>query len=76
MTRQQFLIKLGEILELPAGFLQGTEKLEDLETWDSLAMMNLIAMVSKDSGLTLSPRQIAPCVTVNDLASLAVPGPS
>ena len=76
MTRQQFLIKLDEVLELPAGALQGTESLADLENWDSLAMMNLIAMVSKESGVTLSPRQIAPCETVDDLVGLALPGQS
>jgi acyl carrier protein len=70
MDQPGFLAQLDELLELPAGTLQGPEPLSDLENWDSLAMMNLIALVNEQFQVTLSPRQIAPCQTVADLWQL------
>jgi acyl carrier protein len=71
MNQQVFLAQLDEILEFPAGTLTGSEALADLEDWDSLAMMNFIALTQEQYDVTLSPRQIAPCITVNDLIQLA-----
>jgi acyl carrier protein len=71
MSHQAFLAQLEEILELSPGTLQGSEALESMETWDSLAMMNFIAMVNDQYGLTLSPRQISTCKSVTDLMNLA-----
>ena len=70
MNRKEFLAQLDEILELPAGTLTGAEPLSDLENWDSLAMMNVIALASDRCGVTLSPRKIAACASVADLAQL------
>ena len=71
MTRKEFLVRLDEIVELPAGSLLGDEKLEDLEGWNSLAMLSFMAMVDEQFDLKLSPRQFVGCETVNDLAALA-----
>ncbi|MDX2150327.1 MAG: acyl carrier protein [Bryobacteraceae bacterium] len=73
MTREELLAKLDEILELPAGTLQGGEKLEDLEGWDSLAMMSYMAVVSEAFDRKLSPRQFVNCETVGDVVALALP---
>ena len=70
MNQETFLTQLDEVLEVPAGTLKGPELLTDLENWDSLAVMNLIALVSQHYTVTLSPRQIAPCNTPNDLFAL------
>jgi acyl carrier protein len=71
MDQQTFLAQMDEILELPKGTLQGGETLADLENWDSLAMMNFIALASDQYGLTLSPRVISGCKNVSDLMNLA-----
>jgi acyl carrier protein len=71
MNRKDFLAQLDEILELPSGTLTGAEPLADLEHWDSLAMMNFIALASDRCGVTLSPRKIASCASVSDLLQLA-----
>jgi acyl carrier protein len=77
MTREEFLLQLDEVLELPAGSLRGPEKLEDLEHWDSSAMIGFIALADDHNGKRLSPRQIVDCATVDDLLRLAqVPGGS
>jgi acyl carrier protein len=70
MTRKEFLSAMDNLLELPAGTLTGSEPLEDLENWTSLAMVEYIALADSNS-VKLSPRQIRDCETVDDLARLA-----
>jgi acyl carrier protein len=70
VSRQEFLNELSEILEQPAGSLQGTERLEDMEGWGSMAMVSLIALADEKFGKSLSPRQIAGSETVADLERL------
>jgi acyl carrier protein len=70
VTRDAFLIQLDELLELPAGTLKGDEELEDLENWNSLAMVGFMTLVDEHFKIKLSPRQFVNCATVNDLLSL------
>ena len=71
MTRDEFLLSLDDVLEVPAGTLKGSEKLEDLENWNSMAMLAYIALADSASGTQVSPRQIRDCDTVDDLVRLA-----
>lgn len=71
MSTAEFLAKMDEMLELPAGTLQGPEKLEDLENWDSVAMVSFIALADEQNGARLNVKQLAACETVNDLLKLA-----
>jgi hypothetical protein len=71
MTRNEFLLELDEILELPAGSLKGPEKLEELGQWDSTAVIGYMALADANNGTRVSPRQIANCATVEDLLDLA-----
>jgi len=70
VTREEFLTQLDELLELPAGTLKGGEKLEELENWNSLAMVSFMTLVDEHFKIKLSPRQFVNCATVNDLLSL------
>jgi len=70
VTREAFLRALDEMLELPPGTLTGPENIEDLERWDSLAVINLIALVDENYNIRLSPQQIGAAQTVNDLVAL------
>ncbi len=72
MTRQEFHAALEELVELPAGTLQGGEKIEDLEGWNSMAMVGFVALAD-DHGVKLSPRQVAASVTIDDLFALLQP---
>ena len=74
MTREEFLREVDEILELPGGTLQGTERLEDLNQWDSTTMLGFMALVDTHNGQRVSARQILDCLTVADLLSLAQVG--
>lgn len=62
---------MDNLLELSSGTLHGPENLDDLENWNSLAMVEYIALVDSGTGAKVSPRQIRDCETVNDLAALA-----
>jgi acyl carrier protein len=70
MDRQTFLPLLDEMLELPAGTLKGPEKLQDLDNWNSLAMVSFVALADEHFDATVSPRRFVNCETVNDLLSL------
>ena len=70
MTRQGFLRFLDELLEMEPGSLTGEELLQDLEAWDSLAVVGFIGLVDEQLGLSVSPDLIASCTTVDCLVNL------
>jgi acyl carrier protein len=71
MSFDEFLTRLSDILDMPAADLQPDTKLADLGNWDSMALVSFIAFVDEYLEKTLSPRAIAPCRTVADLARVA-----
>ena len=71
MTRKEFLASMDTMLELPEGTLTGSERLEDLEEWNSMAMISFMALADEHNQVKLSPRQLAACSTVSELLQLA-----
>ncbi|HEY6446869.1 MAG TPA: hypothetical protein VIY53_10445 [Acidobacteriaceae bacterium] len=71
MTRQEFLLEMDEILGLRAGTLRGDEKLDDLQNWDSTALVGLIVLAENANQTNISPDQVVGCSTVADLLRLA-----
>jgi hypothetical protein len=71
MTRNEFLLQMDEILDLPAGTLRGHETLEELPNWDSTSLITFIALAETNNGVCVSPGQIVTCSTVADLLLLA-----
>jgi acyl carrier protein len=70
MTYAEFLAALEDLVEAPAGSLQGPQRLEDLEQWDSVSMVNFLALADEKCGVQLAPRQLTACATVDDLFRL------
>lgn len=70
MTKKELLQMLEEIVEADPDTLTGEELIEDLENWDSLAIVNFIALVDENFGITLSPGKIMNSKTVDQLISL------
>ena len=66
-TRNQFLQSLDKLVELPRGTLKGPEKLNDLEQWNSMAMIGFIALADSVNRASLSVSEILACRTVADL---------
>ncbi len=62
---------MDNLLELPEYTLTGPEKLDDMENWNSMAMIEYIALTDTHSGSKLSPRQIRDCNSIDDLGRLA-----
>jgi acyl carrier protein len=71
MTHDEFLLQMDEILGLPTGTVKGHQKLEELENWDSTALISFIALAETSSSVNISPDQIVSCSTVADLLRLA-----
>ena len=71
MNRNEFLSQMDEILGLPAGTIRGHERLEELENWDSTALVSFIALADSASGVDIPLDQIVNCSTVADLVRLA-----
>ncbi len=71
MNTTDFLLALDEMLELDPGTLTGGEALEDLENWDSLAVISFIALVDEKLGLVVEGEKLVKAKTVADLLSLA-----
>jgi acyl carrier protein len=71
MTREEFLLEMDEILGLRAGTLRGNEKLEELERWDSTALISLIVLAETNNSAQISPEQVVGCSTVADLLRMA-----
>ena len=71
MTREEFLLEMDEILGLRAGTLRGDEKLDELQNWDSTALISLIVLAETSNNAHISPDQVVDCSTVADLLRLA-----
>jgi acyl carrier protein len=71
MRPAEFYLALDELLELPLGTIAGNESLEELETWDSLAVISFIALVDEQFGNLIESDKLAEAKTTGDLYRLA-----
>jgi len=71
MTKQEFLLEMDTILDLPAHTLRGNEQLEDLKNWDSTALVAIIVLAESASSVQISPAQIVNCSSVADILRIA-----
>lgn len=73
MNRKEIIEKLEEdVLELDEGTLESGTVLADLEEWDSLSKLSLMALAKKDYGKTLTAQQIREFVTVEDICNALI----
>lgn len=70
MRKEDFLASLQDILQCEAE-LEPQTTLADLEEWDSLAMMGLVAFFDRKLGRALDFETLGRCATVADLLALA-----
>ena len=61
---------LSQAMELPEGTLKGNEMLAEIEAWDSLALLNFLALVDTNCGITLSPDALLKCESIGDIDAL------
>lgn len=70
MNKQEFLNNLEEILELDDNTLKGDEVLMDIEQWDSLAFLSVIAMADESFDMVIEGDQLEEIKSVADLIAL------
>ena len=70
MEKKEFLLLLDEIVEAEPGTINESDFLSDIDGWDSMAVMGLIAAVDELFGLSLVPEKIAQSKTVTDIVAL------
>lgn len=70
MNEKAFLNELEEILELDPNTLQGDETLLDIEQWDSLAFLSVIALADQKFDLVIPGDQLESIKTIPDLIDL------
>jgi acyl carrier protein len=71
MTREEFLLEMDGMLGLRPGTLRGTEKLEELESWDSTALIGMIVLAESANNAEISIDEVVGCSTVGDLLRIA-----
>lgn len=71
MTESGFLDELGVILDRPGPLARG-QKLGEIETFDSLGILNIMALFDT-LGLEIEPSRIAEAATTDDLLDIAGP---
>lgn len=70
MKKSEFVEMIEQIVEADEGTLSGSESLRELDGWDSLAVIQFIARVDENFGITLTPKRLVECKTIDDLAGL------
>jgi acyl carrier protein len=70
MIKHDALRWLEKALDLAPHTLTGTERLRDVENWDSLSNLAFIAMLDKEFGVPVPAKKVAACQMVEDLLGL------
>ena len=71
MTPAEFYALLDEMLELEPGTLSGAERLDELENWDSLAVISFIALVDEHFNVLIESDKLSAAPTTGALYRLA-----
>lgn len=64
---EELLEMLEDIMDLDEGTLEMTTVLEDVEEWDSLSALSLMAEAKKTYGKELTTREVVSFITVQDI---------
>ena len=67
MELSKKLALIEEALDVEEGSLKPETPLDDVEEWDSIAMLSLIAMLDDEFGKTISGKELKALKTVADI---------
>ena len=67
MNSRKTLESLEALLELEPGRLTPETKLEEIESWDSMAALSLIVWLEENHGKSVSGKEIRGLRTVSDI---------
>lgn len=67
MDKKEKLLLLEEMLELNEGELNEETQLSDIDNWDSMAKISLIALMDEKFQKTITSEQIKKFSTISDI---------
>lgn len=70
LNTNDFIRKLADILDISHHQINQTTNLRELEGFDSIAIITIIAFVDEELGLILPPEEFGAVTTVNSLMQL------
>lgn len=70
MNSRKTLESLEELLELTPGRLTPETKLDEIESWDSMAALSLIVWLEENHGKSVSGKEIRGLQTVGEILAL------
>ncbi len=71
MTREEFIAELEEIFQVDEGTFDESQKLEDMEEWDSMAALALIGLFDSMLSKELPADEITKFETIQDIVKFA-----
>jgi len=74
MDKALFLERVAEALRAAPGSIHEGDQLQNLEGWDSIGALSVIALIDEHYGTTVEARELANCATVSDLIRLVAKG--
>lgn len=70
MNHTDFLSKMEESLRAKPNTFQLSDRFNDLEGWDSIGALSVIAIIDEQYGVTLDAGSLLACETLDELASM------
>jgi acyl carrier protein len=70
MDKEQFIPQLEMVLEIEPGTLRGDQKVRDLEHWDSLKLLEILALADEQLHAEIDANKLAECVTIDEMLKL------
>lgn len=70
MTKQEKMEELVDVFEMDLDEFDEDTVLEDMETWDSVAILSFIALMDEAFGKQFHATDIKACKTVKDLLDI------
>lgn len=70
MKREDLLRKIEALANCDPNTLNGSENLEELDAWDSLAVLSIISLFDKEFKVVVPASKVNDAQTVDDVLSL------
>ena len=71
MTQEEFVREVEKLIRVPRGTLKTTDRMKDFAGWDSLAMIEFVALVDEQLGVEVPAEQVRKSERLSDLLALA-----
>ncbi len=70
MTKAEFMLELAKALEADPRSFSATTILHGLHNWDSMKLLEVIALVDEQIGMNLNADELAKCETAGEICDL------